>query len=73
MDLSEIIESIAETVPYFQVLVPRITCAPIRDAYIKVMREVEILLNEKPYGQKGFDELDVYLNKVAAIVAPLYA
>lgn len=72
-NLSEIIESLAETLPYLKKLAPRITCAPISDAYFKVVRQVEILLNEKPCGQKGFDEFNVYVQKTTAIVYPVIA
>lgn len=72
-NLSEIIESLAETLPYLKKLAPRITCAPISDAYFKVVRQVEILLNEKPCGQRGFDEFNVYVQKTTAIVYSVIA
>lgn len=72
-NLSEIIESLVETLPVLKKLAPRITCAPVRDAYFKVIRQVEILLNKNPRGQKGFDEFNVYVKNTTAIVEPIIA
>lgn len=72
-NLYEIIASLAETVPYMKNLLPHINCASIRYAYIGVIQQVEILVSKKPYGQKGFEDLNEYLRKVTAIVSPVIA
>lgn len=70
-NLSKIVESLTKTLPILKKLAPRITCAPIRDAYFKVARQVEIFLSKKPCGQQGFEDFNVYVQNTVAIVEPI--
>lgn len=70
-NLREIVASLVETVPYMKKLLPHVTRASIRNAYVQVIHQVEILANKNPRGQKGFDDLYEYLRRVTAIVDPV--
>lgn len=70
-NLNEIVASLAESVPYMRGLLPHITCASIRCAYIQVIHQVEVLVSKNPQGQRGFEALYEYLRNVTAIVTPI--
>lgn len=67
-NLNEVVASLAESVLYMQGLVPHITCASIRCAYIQIIHQVQVLLSKNPQGQRGFQDLYEYLQQATDIV-----